>query len=108
MSTTVMQPTEHDLEQLSQLFRVLADKTRLNILLSLADGEKNVTNICEILKLPQPTVSHHLALLRMNNVVGHRRDGKQVFYGLDGKNNSACDQGLRLCVQNLVIRIEPR
>src|SRR5438067_267753 len=57
--------SEQDLDQLTTLFRLLADKTRLNILLLLADGERNVTNLCETLRLPQPTVSHHLGLLRM-------------------------------------------
>jgi ArsR family transcriptional regulator, zinc-responsive transcriptional repressor len=108
MPKTVMQASEQDLDQLSSLFRVLSDKTRLQILLSLADGEKNVTMICDSLKLPQPTVSHHLALLRMNNVVGHRRDGKQVFYGLDGRVNFGGGGELVLSVQNLIVRIGVR
>ena len=76
---------EEQLEQLAALFRLLSDRTRLNLLMLLADGERNVTNLCETLKLPQPTVSHHLGLLRMSNVIGNRRDGKQVFYSLNGR-----------------------
>src|SRR6266536_5781136 len=76
---------DEDLEQLANLLRLLSDKTRLNILLMLTGGERNVSNLCEALKLPQPTVSHHLGLLRMSNVINGRRDGKQVFYGLDGR-----------------------
>jgi DNA-binding transcriptional ArsR family regulator len=102
-----MQASEQDLDQLSSLFRVLSDKTRLQILLALVGGEKNVISICESLKLPQPTVSHHLALLRMNNVVGHRRDGKQVYYGLDGRVHLDSTD-LLLRVQNLTVRIGPR
>jgi DNA-binding transcriptional ArsR family regulator len=79
---------EEDLEQLSNLLRLLSDKTRLNILLMLSGGERNVTSLCDALKLPQPTVSHHLGLLRMSNVITGRRDGKQVFYGLDGRVNT--------------------
>ena len=56
--------SEQDLEQLANLFRLLSDRTRLNILMLLADGERNVTSLCEQLRLPQPTVSHHLSLLR--------------------------------------------
>ena len=81
--------SEQDLDQLTNLFRLLSDKTRLNILLSLADGERNVTSLCEELQLPQPTVSHHLGLLRVNNVIGNRRKGKQVFYTLSGSVASA-------------------
>ncbi len=78
--------SEQDLDQLSSLFRLLSDKTRLSILMRLSDGERNVTTLCEELALPQPTVSHHLGLLRMNNVVGNRRHGKQVFYALHGSS----------------------
>src|SRR5215217_7374365 len=77
--------SEEQLEQLAALFRLLSDRTRLNLLMLLADGEKNVTNLCDSLRLPQPTVSHHLGLLRMSNVIGNRRDGKQVFYSLNGR-----------------------
>src|SRR5215203_837347 len=77
--------SDQDLEQLTAVFRLLSDKTRLNILMLLSDGERNVTSLCEALKLPQPTVSHHLGLLRMNNIIGNRRSGKQVFYNLNGR-----------------------
>jgi len=80
------------LEHLSTLFRLLSDRTRLNLLMLLANGEKNVTTLCESLNLPQPTVSHHLGLLRMGNIISNRRDGKQVFYSLDSRvdvSNSA-------------------
>lgn len=108
MTKTLRHITEQDLDQLSSLFGVLSDKTRVQILLNLVDGEKNVTGICASLKLPQPTVSHHLALLRMNNVVGHRRNGKQVYYSLDGRVQIDSNSDLILSVQNLVVRIGPR
>src|SRR6516225_5544153 len=74
--------SDQDLEQLTALFRLLSDKTRLNILLLLAQGERNVTSLCEELDLPQPTVSHHLGLLRMNRIIDNKRHGKQVIYTL--------------------------
>lgn len=77
--------TDLDLEQLTELFRLLSDKTRLNILLLLAAGERNVTWLCNELRLPQPTVSHHLGLLRLHNVLANRRVGKQIFYQLNGR-----------------------
>lgn len=108
MQKTIMRASDSDLEQLAAMFRVLADRTRIQILLSLTNGEKSVTVICDELRLPQPTVSHHLALLRMNNVVGHRRDGKQVFYSLDGRVELCRDGDMLLTVQNLSIRITPK
>ena len=58
---------DQELEPLVSVFRLLSDSARLNILLLLASGERNVSGLCEELALPQPTVSHHLGLLRMQN-----------------------------------------
>ncbi len=96
---------EQELEPLASLFRLLSDKTRLNILLLLAQGERNVTSLCEELSLPQPTVSHHLGLLRMNNLIANRRNGKQVFYGLNGCVNASPDNSLSVSVDGFDITI---
>jgi ArsR family transcriptional regulator, zinc-responsive transcriptional repressor len=85
MNESLSQPNDASLDQMTELFRLLSDKTRLNILLLLREGEQNVTALCERLALPQPTVSHHLGLLRMNNLIDNRRAGKQVYYGLSGR-----------------------
>jgi DNA-binding transcriptional ArsR family regulator len=101
--------TEEELEQLAALFRLLSDRTRLNLLMLLSDGERNVTKLCEALKLPQPTVSHHLGLLRMSNVIGNRRDGKQVFYSLNGRVSIDAVQGsIELSTETFAVRIAPR
>ena len=97
--------TDQDLEQLTSLFRLLSDKTRLNILMLLAHGERNVSTLCRELALPQPTVSHHLGLLRMNNIIGNRREGKQVFYGLDGRVEVGAGDALKIGVENLFVQI---
>src|SRR5580704_6527858 len=96
---------DQDLDQLVFLFRLLSDKTRLNILLSLAKGERNVTSLCEELRLPQPTVSHHLGLLRGNNMISNRRKGKQVFYSLHTGVTLADESTMEIKAANLVIRI---
>lgn len=71
------------IEDLAQLFRLLSDQTRLRIVLLLAEGPSNVGNLCDRLDLPQPTVSHHLGLLRMSKVILNQRSGKQVIYSLN-------------------------
>ena len=66
---------------LAQVFKLLADESRLKILLALSqDGEKHVSSLCELLGQTQPAVSHHLTLLRMSGLVGFRRKGKHNFY----------------------------
>lgn len=71
------------LNNLCQLFHLLSDKTRLQIVMMLAEGERDVTSLCKELHLAQPTVSHHLGLLRMNRVIINKRQGKRVIYALD-------------------------
>ena len=72
-------PNEY-VQQASELFRLLSDRTRLGLLLLLAEGEQNVGQLCSRLDLPQPTVSHHLALMRMSGLLSKRRNGKQMIY----------------------------
>jgi|ERR1700744_6238659 DNA-binding transcriptional ArsR family regulator len=86
---------EQSLSSLCQLFRLLSDKTRLQIVMLLAAGERNVTSLCEELDLPQPTVSHHLGLLRMNRVIVNKRQGKQVIYALDNSGGKASNGKLK-------------
>jgi DNA-binding transcriptional ArsR family regulator len=99
---------DEQLEQLANLFRLLSDRTRLNLLLLLADGERNVTTLCEVLRLPQPTVSHHLGLLRMSSAISNRREGKQVFYSLDGRVNVSDGGVIEFTSPDYVIRVKPR
>ena len=97
--------TAPDLEQLVSLFGLLRDKTRLNILMILARGERNVGSLCEELGLPQPTVSHHLGLLRTKNLISNRRNGKQVFYGLNGQIDAASEGMLGIDTEGFIVKI---
>jgi len=70
-------------KELGQVFKLLADETRLRILMYLAQaGELNVTELCERLNQSQPAVSHHLALMRVAGLIGARRDGKHNYYSV--------------------------
>ena len=72
-----------EIKQVSQLYKVLSDPTRLRILLLLKEGEHNVTAISEQLEMEQSAVSHQLKLLRDSRVVKARREGKTIFYTSD-------------------------
>src|SRR5690242_12738851 len=77
-------------KDLVQLFKLLADETRLRILYYLMQqDELNVRTLCKLLKQSQPAVSHHLALLRVAGVIECRRDGKHNFYHLVPKRCQA-------------------
>jgi len=68
--------------------------TPLGILSLLAKGPKNVTGLCKALGLKQPTVSHHLGLLRMGRLVINTRQGKSVVYSTDKANLKALASAL--------------
>ncbi|MEE8454993.1 MAG: metalloregulator ArsR/SmtB family transcription factor, partial [Limibaculum sp.] len=66
----------------SGFLKSLANKNRLVILCALADGEKNVGELEEILNIRQPTLSQQLARLRSDDLVATRRESKQIYYRL--------------------------
>lgn len=82
------------LPHLIQLFRLLADQTRLRILRLLVEAEEyHVRALCDQLGQSQPAVSHHLALLRSAGLIECRRHGKHNFYRLTpGKFEVVLDQ----------------
>jgi len=65
-----------------QLFRALADRTRLRIVNLLGRGALCVCDIQRILEQPQSSVSRHLALLKSAGLIRDRRDGMRIFYAL--------------------------
>jgi len=78
--------TKADLKEWARGFSLLSDATRLGILAQLSSGPANVTALCKALKLKQPTISHHLGLLRMGRLVNGERQGKSVVYTADKGN----------------------
>ena len=64
------------------LFRSLGDRTRLAIVVELADGERRVADLVEKLGLAQSTVSSHLSCLRDCGLITGRPQGRQIFYRL--------------------------
>jgi DNA-binding transcriptional ArsR family regulator len=66
----------------SDFLKALAHENRLMILCILAEGEKSVSELEDLLSLRQPTVSQQLARLRADGLVSTRRNGKAIFYRL--------------------------
>ena len=63
-------------------FRAFSDQTRLRILHLLQSGELCVNDLVEIINVPQPTASRHLAYLRRADLVVARKAGQWIHYGL--------------------------
>jgi len=66
----------------TEFLKALAHESRLMMLCILAEGEKSVTELEQLLDLRQPTVSQQLARLRADGLVAARRDGKTIYYSL--------------------------
>jgi ArsR family transcriptional regulator, zinc-responsive transcriptional repressor len=69
-----------------EVFRMLADATRVQVLWSLADREMSVNELAEHVSKPAPSVSQHLAKLRMARLVRTRREGTTIFYSLENNH----------------------
>jgi ArsR family transcriptional regulator len=89
LDTTPIKVSEETLHRMTDVFKLLADKSRLKIVLALAqDGELHVSALCDLLgdesgrPASQPAVSHHLTLMRMVGLVSFNRHGKHNFYHL--------------------------
>ena len=90
---------EERLSQMSHLFKMLGDVTRLRILMALHESSLCVTHICERVGMSQSAVSHQLALLRRANLVRVTRSGKNVVYSL-------CDEHVRLMLDMVDLHVE--
>jgi ArsR family transcriptional regulator, zinc-responsive transcriptional repressor len=78
-------PTEQA-ELAVEVFRMLSDTTRVRLLWALIDEELAVNELAERVGKPAPSVSQHLAKLRMARLVRTRREGTQVFYRLENEH----------------------
>jgi DNA-binding transcriptional ArsR family regulator len=69
-----------------EVFRMLADPTRVRLLWTLIDGELSVNELADRVGKPAPSVSQHLAKLRMARLVRTRRAGTTIFYSLENEH----------------------
>ena len=74
--------TDEQLEELSKLFKMLGDRTRLSILCFLRQGELCVGDLAALMDMTPSAISHQLRLLKNASLVRFRREGKILFYSL--------------------------
>ena len=88
-------PDEDTLYDLTELFRIFGDSTRIRILYVLSASEMCVCDIAALLGMTQSAISHQLRALKNARLVKARRDGKTVFYALaDDHVKAIINQGL--------------
>ena len=74
--------SEENYYDLADIFKVFGDSTRVRILSALDVHEMCVCDLANVLSMTKSAISHQLRILRTNNLVSARRDGKNMFYSL--------------------------
>ncbi|HIT86980.1 MAG TPA: helix-turn-helix transcriptional regulator [Candidatus Coprocola pullicola] len=97
-------PDEVDMEKelqndfihdVADFFKVFGDSTRIRLLRLLLEKEMCVGDIAQHLQMNQSAVSHQLRVLRQNDLVKYRKEGKTVYYSLDDEHiKTVLEQGM--------------
>ena len=85
--------TQSQADDLAKSLKAIADPARLRLLSIIAASEDQEACVCDLtepLDIGQPTVSHHLAILREAGLVHVRQEGKQTFYSLNQDHVVSC------------------
>ncbi len=76
-------PDDEQFIQISSIFSIMGDTTRLKILWLLCHCEECVINIAAAMEMSSPAVSHHLRVLKQTGLITSRKEGKEVYYALE-------------------------
>ncbi len=79
-------PNDIALANLSDLFKIFGDGTRIKILYTLGEMELCVCDLAYTLGMSDSAISHQLRVLKANRLVKSRREGKSMFYSLDDEH----------------------
>jgi len=99
---SVQSSTQAELEDASgmaEVFKVLSDPTRVNVIqVLIRGGEMCVRDLADQVEMSQSSVSHHLRILRHFRLVRARRQGREVLYGPDDPH---VEMLIRVCLDHL-------
>ena len=90
-------PDEDEIQKNADIIKALGDPTRLKIIYLLEHGELCVCEIMTALEKPQPTVSHHLNLLKNAGILKWRKEGVWIYYKL---SNPKLPESLKKLIEN--------
>ena len=75
-------PDDELIADLSDMFKIFGDQTRVKILMALESGELCVCDIAAVMDMSQSAISHQLRVLKQSNIVKTRREGKVAYYSI--------------------------
>ena len=84
ITASIPSVSEDQLNELSDILRLMGDSSRLKIIIACLETPICVTDISEKTALSQALVSHHLRLLRATGLLNAKRRGRQIFYAANG------------------------
>ena len=96
-----LMPEEADTENVTELFKLFGDSTRLKIMMALDVTELCVCDICEILDMNKSAVSHQLRVLKDADLVASRKEGRNVFYSL-------CDDHVKVIIETAMEHVSEK
>ncbi len=82
--STIPRIDDDQLTELSDILRLMGDPSRLKIIIACMESPTCVSDIIEKVELSQSLVSHHLRLLRGTGMLKAKRQGRHIFYGVNG------------------------
>lgn len=91
-------PSQKMLDDLTGVFKLFGDNTRIKILWNLFDKELCVAEIAQKANMSQSAISHQLRVLKEARLIRARRDGKNTFYSLD-------DEHVKRIIEQVMIHI---
>lgn len=102
--------TKEQFQTLLRFFKVMGDESRLKIVGILANQECSVEELAALLRLKEPTVSHHLSKLKQLNLVTMRPEGNTHLYQLDNQTLSTISRDVFVPekIASLVIDIDKK
>ena len=84
MTDRITQPLDAQrANALAEIYKALADPTRVQLISALAEGESHVSALADLLGMSLSAISHQLGLLRHMRLVRRRREGRRIYYALD-------------------------
>ena len=91
-------PSQKMLDDMTGVFKIFGDATRMKILWNLFDKELCVSEISEKTEMSQSAISHQLRVLKEARLIRSRRDGKNIFYSLD-------DEHIKRIIEQVMIHL---
>lgn len=79
-------PSEEQIHNLAELFKIFGDSTRIKIIYTIYKKELCVHDIANVINMTHSSVSHQLKNLKQARLVKSRKDGKEVYYTLDDEH----------------------